>query len=125
MRNHVFSISDQVRHKPGCTATEDGQKLTIVGSRCTIYEAKTKSLISGALTARLIGTFAFASAKKRFSHEAAHFIRHFDTAYDELTAIISNNLFLSLLKEDKNFLFYENTKWHQTKTVILFVNRMC
>ena len=24
MRKPVFGVSDQVRHKPGCTATEDG-----------------------------------------------------------------------------------------------------
>ena len=24
VRNPVFGVSDQVRHKPGCTATEDG-----------------------------------------------------------------------------------------------------
>ena len=24
MRKPVFKVSDQVRHKPGCTATEDG-----------------------------------------------------------------------------------------------------
>ena len=27
MRNPVFGVSDQVKHKPGCTATEDGKKL--------------------------------------------------------------------------------------------------
>ena len=25
----VFGVSDQVRHKPGCTATEDGYRLEI------------------------------------------------------------------------------------------------
>ena len=31
----VFGVSDQVRHKPGCTATEDGWRLEIsdLGSR--------------------------------------------------------------------------------------------
>ena len=35
MRKRVFEVSDQVRHKPGCAATEDGQRLEIsdVGSR--------------------------------------------------------------------------------------------
>ena len=27
MRKIVLGVSDQVRHNPGCTATEDGQKL--------------------------------------------------------------------------------------------------
>ena len=29
VRKPVFVVSDQVRHKPGCTATEDGQRLEI------------------------------------------------------------------------------------------------
>ena len=29
VRKPVFGFSDQVRHKPGCTATEDGQRLNI------------------------------------------------------------------------------------------------
>ena len=34
-RKPVLGVSDQVRHKPGCTATEDGEKLEIsdIGSR--------------------------------------------------------------------------------------------
>ena len=35
VRKPVFGVSDQVRHKPGCTATEDGMRLEIsdLGSR--------------------------------------------------------------------------------------------
>ena len=29
VRKPVFEVSDQVRHKPGCTATEDGYMLEI------------------------------------------------------------------------------------------------
>ena len=29
VRNLVFGVSDQVRHKPGCTTTEDGWRLEI------------------------------------------------------------------------------------------------
>ena len=29
MRKPVFGVSDLVRHKPGCTASEDGQRLEI------------------------------------------------------------------------------------------------
>ena len=29
VRKPVFGVSDQVRHKPGCTATEDDQRLEI------------------------------------------------------------------------------------------------
>ena len=71
MRKPVFGVFDQVAHKPGCTATEDG-----FGFRkkkdCTIYVAKTKALISFAVTAKLICVFVFAYAKSRFSHDAAH-----------------------------------------------------
>ena len=35
MRKPAFGVSDQVRHKPGCTATEDSKGLEIsdLGSR--------------------------------------------------------------------------------------------
>ena len=35
VRKPVFGVSDQVRHKPGCTVSEDGQRLEIsdLGSR--------------------------------------------------------------------------------------------
>ena len=39
---------------------------------CTIYVAKTKALISFAVTAKLICVFIFAYAKSRFSHDEAH-----------------------------------------------------
>ena len=39
----------------------------------TIYVAKTKALISFAVTAKLICVFVFAYAKSRFSHDADHF----------------------------------------------------
>ena len=41
---------------------------------CTISIAKTKALISFAVTAKLICAFVFAYAKIRFSHGAAHFM---------------------------------------------------
>ena len=39
---------------------------------CTIHVAKTNSLISFAVTAKLICVFVFAYAKSRFSHDEAH-----------------------------------------------------
>ena len=39
---------------------------------CSIYVAKTKGLISCAVTAELICGFVFAYAKSWFSHDAAH-----------------------------------------------------
>ena len=65
-------VSNQVRHKPGCTATEDGYMLE--KRYCIIRVAKTKALISFAVTAKLICVFVFAYAKCWFSHDAAHFI---------------------------------------------------
>ena len=38
VRKPVFGVTDQVRHKPGCTATEDSQRLEILdlGSRVIV-----------------------------------------------------------------------------------------
>ena len=38
MRKLVFEVFDQVQHKPGCTATEEGLRLEIsdLGSRGTV-----------------------------------------------------------------------------------------
>ena len=41
---------------------------------CTICVAKTKALISFAVTAKLVCVFVFAYAKSRFSHNEAHII---------------------------------------------------
>ena len=41
---------------------------------CTIYVAKTKSLISCAVSAQLISIFVFAYAKSGFSHDAAQIL---------------------------------------------------
>ena len=41
---------------------------------CTIFVAKTKALISFAVTAKLICVFVFAYAKRWFSHDAAQMI---------------------------------------------------
>ena len=45
---------------------------------CSIPTAKTKVLISFAVTAKLICVFVFAYAKKRFSHDEAHMIGRFE-----------------------------------------------
>ena len=39
---------------------------------CTIYEVKTKTLISCAVTVQLICAFVFAYANSRFTHDVAH-----------------------------------------------------
>ena len=77
MRKPVFGVSDQVRHKTDCTVTENDHRFEIsdLGGRrqyCTIGIAKTKALISFAVTAKLICVFVFAYEKSRFSHDEAH-----------------------------------------------------
>ena len=44
---------------------------------CTIHVAKTKALISFAVTAKLICVFVFAYAKSRFSHDTANMLKSF------------------------------------------------
>ena len=60
----------------GCTATEGGKRVAIsdLGSRGIVLSnvAKTKMLISCAVSAQLICAFVFVYAKSRFSHEVAH-----------------------------------------------------
>ena len=63
--------------RPDCTIIEDGKRLVIsdLGIRGivrTIHVAKTKTLISFAVTAKLICVFVFAHTKSRFSHNEAH-----------------------------------------------------
>ena len=43
-RKPVFGVSNQVRHKPDCTATEDGQRLEIsnLGSREIVLSVERK-----------------------------------------------------------------------------------
>ena len=77
MRKPVIRVSDQVPHKPGCSATEDGWRFVIsdLGSRGIVFRVvKTKVLISFAVTPKLICAFVFAYAKSRFSHDAAHIL---------------------------------------------------
>ena len=73
LRKPVFGVSDQIRHKPDCTAAEDSQRLEILdlGSRGIVLSIKRKRR-RWAVTAQLICAFVFAYAKSRFSHDAAH-----------------------------------------------------
>ena len=77
MRKPVFRVSEQIRHKPGCTDTEDRKRFEILDLEkkrdCTICIEKTKALISCAFTAQLIWAFVFSCAKIRFSHDAVKF----------------------------------------------------
>ena len=74
MRKPVFGDSDQVPHKPGCTTTQALNFVFRKQRNCTSYVAKTKALISFAVTAKLICVFVFAYAKSRFSLDEAHIV---------------------------------------------------
>ena len=65
----VFRVSVQVRHKPDCTAVEDGLKLLIshLESNHTIDVAKKNVLISCMFTSQLICAFVSTYAESRFS----------------------------------------------------------
>ena len=51
---------------------------------CTINVAKTKVLISCAVTAQLIGTFVFAHVNFRFSHDVAHIAWYYELTRESL-----------------------------------------
>ena len=65
----VFGISDQIRHKPGCTTTKDDTRLSDLGN---IFAAKTKALISCAVTTQLI--CAMQKNNNSFSHCVIHML---------------------------------------------------
>ena len=65
---------------------------------CNIYTAKSKALISQAVTAQVIGVFVFANAKIWFPHDGAYFI----------TALAS---FLNLLAESERFFCLSLVPW--------------
>ena len=73
---------------------------------CTIYVAKTKALISCAVTAQLICAFVFAYTKSRFSHEAAQMLTLYlkDSRKFTVCPSVSGNITcaskLSILKTD-------------------------
>ena len=73
VRKPVFRVSDQVRHKQASyrirlDARDFGYRKKM---DCTVCVAKTKVLISCAVTAQLICAFVFAYAKICVSHDMA------------------------------------------------------
>ena len=66
-----LSLDALVRHKPGCTSTEDSQSRLELSDLESKGVAKTDALISYALTAQLVCFFDFAYTKGRFSYDAA------------------------------------------------------
>ena len=70
----VFKVSDQNRHKPSCTAKEDGLRLEfsgVVGNRgiCYLCSENENNYLH---TAQLIYAIVFPSAKSRFSNDTAY-----------------------------------------------------
>ena len=66
VRKQIFGVSDQVPHKPGCTATEDLERRGIVLCR--------KNKGADQLRGKLICIFVFAYANSWFSHNPAQMI---------------------------------------------------
>ena len=79
---------------------------------CTICVAKTKALISFAVTAKLICVFVFAYAKIRFSHDEAHIFTAIKirSILHRRDIIIHKNLSISFRRpEHTNAKFTKNT----------------
>ena len=75
MRKPVFAVSNYVRHKPGCTTTEDGKRLEISDLESKgIYLVKRKALFCLAITGQISCALVFAYAKSRFSYDAAYIL---------------------------------------------------
>ena len=73
MGKPVFVGSNKVQHKLGCTTTEDDNKWL---EMFVLSIAKTKALISYAVTTQLICAFVLAYARNRFSHYEVHMINY-------------------------------------------------
>ena len=74
MTKPVFSVSDQVRHKPGCTATDDKRLefwnfLEVEGLYYPCSENKGADKLSGYCAADLC--LCFRKYKRQFSHDVA------------------------------------------------------
>ena len=74
MRKPVFGGSERVRHKPACSATEDGKRFEIsdlgrkeIVSSMKRSSEKIKALISCAVTLQLICAFFRISKSQVFS----------------------------------------------------------
>ena len=66
---------------------------------CTIYVAKTKALISFAVTVKLICVFVFAYAKSRFSHDEAHLaLSHFAVTLCLRSSLEGKTIFITYTK---------------------------
>ena len=81
--------------------------------------AKTKALISFAVTAKLICVFVFAYAKSRFSHDAAQFITAIRPGLEVIKPLYytfkaSLILFIVVFEDDKSGYFLRGDKSFRT-----------
>ena len=67
---------------------------------CTIRVAKTKALISFAVTAKLICAFVFTYADCLFSHEEAHLVTSQTTSYGTSQIMLTSQLYLNMFTKD-------------------------
>ena len=77
MRKPVFRVSDQVKHKPGCTVTADGWRLenSGLGRRGSVLSmAPISCAVQCKCAADLRLCFRKGKKKKQFSHDADHLI---------------------------------------------------
>ena len=77
LKKNISVVSEHVRQKPSCTSTEDGHRLEIwvlESKGIVLFVAKTKALISFAVTAKLICAYVFAYADRWFCHDVAHLL---------------------------------------------------
>ena len=77
---------------------------------CTIYVAKTKALISCAVTAQLICVFVFAFAKKRISHNEAQIIIYSSILIGTTIVRIDRRADKNLYRHDRRA--DKNPYWH-------------
>ena len=79
MRKLVFRVSDQVRHKLGCTAIEDGQRLEIsdLGSRGIVLCSENKGADQLCSYGAADLCLCFHLHKKQISHDIANFTGSF------------------------------------------------
>ena len=77
VRKPVFGVSDQVRHKPGCTATEDCQRLD-----------KGADQLQGCHRAADLSLRFCIYAKSRISSEAVHIVIVLELGFNSLPTFL-------------------------------------
>ena len=95
-RKPVFRVSDQVRHKPSSTATEDGQRLEILEVDGSYYLCSKNKGQTSCMVTQLVCSSVFAYAEIRFSHDMAQMLSDLHLFADSLLS--SENLYFYFIK---------------------------